>query len=936
MLHNAAEVDLFPITQCININLDGAVQEAVNQYRVLIGQLGSAVDVVLQSGLIVDDFHATAAEDVGRTDQHRVTDTSGNLASFCEGSGGTELRRRQLGLSQHLAELTAVLSQVDCLWASADDRNACGLQTLRQAQRGLATELNNDACDLSGLALSVVDLEDILEGQWLEVEAICGVVVGGNRFRVAVDHDGLVANAGKLEGRVDTGVVELNALADTVRTRTEDDDLFLLGLRGDLGLSSRVQLVCRVVVRSLCFELGGAGIDSLEYGVDVQAPAQLAHAVFPGQFRTQRSNLGVGQSPVLSLTQQVGGQHRSVDKLLADILQVFHLGDKPRIQAGSFVDLLDGSTQTLSQLNVVDAAFSRTLQIFKDSVDIVCALTCEVLIRNSPETSWLVLQRTHDLTERADVVTADSHGLTDGLHGGGQRIVSTWELLESKAWSLDNHVVLHRLKRCRGFTGDVVGDLIEGVADSQLGSNLCNRETSCLGSKRRRAGDTRVHLNGDDAAVIRVDGELDVTATGVNADLTQNCDALVTHGLELAVGQSHRRGDSHRVTSVDTEGINVFNGADHDDVVVAIAHELELKFLPAEDGLLDQNIGLGRCGQAATCNTVEVFLVEGQTGTQTAHGERRANNDRKTELCNSLMDFFHVVADAGTSGLATNLGDDVLEHLAILTALNGRNISTNQLDIVLLQNALAVQLNSCVQSSLATESCQDSVNRVALCSFLGQDLFDVLGFNRLDIGGVCELRVSHNRCRVGVDQRDSQALFAQHAASLGAGVVELAGLTDNNRAGADNQYVVDVCTTWHGVRSLSPFLLVRVSGCGLVEIDLLDQRQEVIKERVRIVRAGCGLRVVLHRKGHAVLQCDTFHDVVVKAGVRNLCLAPRGIETLAGLAFKCEAVVLSGDKNTASVVVLHRNIDAAVTEDQLVGTQAECAAKNLVTEADTE
>ena len=119
----------------------------------------------------------------------------------------------------------------------------------------------------------MVDLKDILEGQRLKVETVCGVVVGGDGFRVAVDHDGLVANAGELEGRVNTGVVELNALADAVRTGTEDDHLFLLGLRSDLGLSSRVQLVCRVVVRSLCFELSGAGIDCLEYRVDVQAPA---------------------------------------------------------------------------------------------------------------------------------------------------------------------------------------------------------------------------------------------------------------------------------------------------------------------------------------------------------------------------------------------------------------------------------------------------------------------------------------------------------------------------------------------------------------------------------------------------------------------------------------------------------------------------------------
>ena len=46
----------------------------------------------------------------------------------------------------------------------------------------------------SPLALLDPDqLEHVLGGERLEVEAVGGVVVGGDRLRVAVDHDGLVA-----------------------------------------------------------------------------------------------------------------------------------------------------------------------------------------------------------------------------------------------------------------------------------------------------------------------------------------------------------------------------------------------------------------------------------------------------------------------------------------------------------------------------------------------------------------------------------------------------------------------------------------------------------------------------------------------------------------------------------------------------------------------
>ena len=56
------------------------------------------------------------------------------------------------------------------------------------------------------------------------------------------------------------------------------------------------------------------------------------------------------------------------------------------------------------------------------------------------------------------------------------------------------------------------------------------------------------------------------------------------------------------------------------------------------------------------------------------------------------------------------------------------------------------------------------------------------GVERLDVGRVGELRVGHDRRRVRVGEDHPVALLAQHAAGLGAGVVELAGLPDDDRA----------------------------------------------------------------------------------------------------------------------------------------------------------
>lgn len=61
-------------------------------------------------------------------------------------------------------------------------------------------------------------LEDVLEGERLEVQAAARVVVGGHRLGVAVDHDGVVAGVAQGEAGVHAGVVELHALPDPVGT----------------------------------------------------------------------------------------------------------------------------------------------------------------------------------------------------------------------------------------------------------------------------------------------------------------------------------------------------------------------------------------------------------------------------------------------------------------------------------------------------------------------------------------------------------------------------------------------------------------------------------------------------------------------------------------------------------------------------------------------
>ena len=87
-----------------------------------------------------------------------------------------------------------------------------------------------------------------------------------------------------------------------------------------------------------------------------------------------------------------------------------------------------------------------------------------------------------------------------------------------------------------------------------------------------------------------------------------------------------------------------------------------------------------------------------------------------------------------------------------------------------------------LQPGLAAQRGQQRVRAL----FLDYAL-DKLGSDGLDIGAVGQARVGHDGRRVGVDQDDLKAILLEHLAGLGAGVVKLTGLANDNGARANDE-----------------------------------------------------------------------------------------------------------------------------------------------------
>ncbi len=162
----------------------------------------------------------------------------------------------------------------------------------------------------------------------------------------------------------------------------------------------------------------------------------------------------------------------------------------------------------------------------------------------------------------------------------------------------------------------------------------------------------------------------------------------------------------------------------------------------------------------------------------------------------------------------------------------------------------------------------------------------------------------------------------QDPAGLGARVVELAGLADDDRAGADHHHGLDVLALRHAQASLLISSTNRskryAASCGPAAASGWYWTEKLFRSpassRSSRPSTTSSLRQTWLTLGDAVR---------------------RGRGRVEGRVDR-EAVVVRGDLDLAGGAVHHRLVDAAVAVLQLVGAEAERAAEELVAEADAE
>ena len=396
------------------------------------------------------------------------------------------------------------------------------------------------------------------------------------------------------------------------------------------------------------------------------------------------------------------------------------------------------------------------------------------------------------LLDRFLEIAADRHDLADRFHRGRKQRFRTLELLEGETRDLGHHVIDRRLEAGGRRPGDLVGDLIQRIADRQLGGDPGDRKAGGLGSQRRRTRHARVHLDHDQAAVLGIDRELDVRPAGFHPDLAQYGDRGRAHDLVFLVGQRQRRRDRDRIPGVYAHRIDVLDRADDDGIVVAVAHDFHLVLFPAEQAFLDQNLSGWRGIEAGPDNLLELGLVVGHPPAGAAQGKAGPDDCRQAGAFEHREGLVNRMGHTAARAFEADLVHRLAEALAVFGLVDRIGIGADHLDPVLLQRAIVEQRQRGVERGLPAHRRQDGIGPLLL-----DDPRDHIGGDRLDIGGIGHVRIGHDRGGVGVDQHHPVPLLLQRLDRLGSGVVELAGLADNNRTGANDEDRGDVSAFGH-------------------------------------------------------------------------------------------------------------------------------------------
>ena len=333
--------------------------------------------------------------------------------------------------------------------------------------------------------------------------------------------------------------------------------------------------------------------------------------------------------------------------------------DEPFVNFRDGMDFIDGGDAAAQGLgNDEDALVIDAREVLLD------ALVIPGIHLIHMQAVYADFQRTHSLEDGTFEVAVDAHDLARCLHLRAQRAVRVDELVKWPAREFDDAVVKRRLKAGFRLLRDGIRDFVQRIADGNLGRNLGNRITRSFRCQCRRTADARVYLDDIVFVAVRVEGILRVAAA-FDAELADNAQRSTAEHLVLVVRQRLGRCHDNGVARMDADRVEVFHVADGDAVIIAVAHDFVLDFLPAGYAALDEDLANHRVVEALDDDIDELFFVLRDTAARAAHRISRAHDDRIADFIGKFHGRRHIFDDGRFRDRLAEFLHRLFEHFAV-------------------------------------------------------------------------------------------------------------------------------------------------------------------------------------------------------------------------------------------------------------------------------
>ena len=367
---------------------------------------------------------------------------------------------------------------------------------------------------------------------------------------------------------------------------------------------------------------------------------------------------------------------------------------------------------------------------------------------------------------------ADRHDFAHRLHARTDFARHTRKLSQVPTGNFTNQVIQLR-SLVSGIRSTHFADLVERIAQCNLGGNESERITGGFGRQCGGTGQTGVHLDYAIVVGLGVERILDVTFAH-DAEVTDTFGRKFLQHFHLFVGKRAGWSNHDRLTGMNAQRVEVFHACHGEAVVVGVADYLEFDFLPAFQGFFHQNL-LGE--RERTFSQLDKrFLVRTDTTAQAAQSVCRTHHYRIADFAGSLQGVFHAFHGVALRSFHRNLIQLLHKEIAVFRIHDSLYRSTQYTYAVFLQSTVQVKFRTAVQRSLSAESQQDTVRLL----FLNDFFYEIRSY-RQEVNFIGNTFRRLDCSNIRVNQYRTHTFFAQSLQSLRAGIVKLPGLTDLER-----------------------------------------------------------------------------------------------------------------------------------------------------------